>query len=434
MNSPSTNWKYGTARRVITPQEPMYLAGFAFRDHPSEGVRHDLWAKVLVLEDAEGTRLVFICADIIGFSATFCDEIGTRIEKRWKVPRQHLVFNASHTHSGPLLQGMTEVMAPTDEAHLARIAEYTARLADVLTELIGEALGHLEPALVSYGQGLAGFAVNRRLPTPNGFINSCYPEGPSDFDVPVLQIAAPDGTLRALLCGYACHTTSLADYQISGDWAGFAQLELEAKYPEVQAMFMMLCGADQNSLPRGDVLHAQTYGAQLAHSVTHTLSRPLQPLSGAIRIAYETISLDLQAHSREIFEARLHEEHGQNPWRKRHAERVLKSYDSGSPQCVVEYPVQAVALGDQCVLLALSGEVVVDYALRAKRDLGIVNLIVAGYSNGMMAYIPSRRVLDEGGYEGGESMIYFGPPMPFAHDVEERIFAAIGRLTAAIGR
>jgi hypothetical protein len=434
MNSPFPYWKAGTARRVITPQEPMYMAGFAFRDHPSEGVRHDLWAKVLVLEDAEGTRVVFICADIIGFSATFCDEIGARVETLWDVPRKNLVFNASHTHSGPMLSDMTPTMQPTDEAHLERIAEYTAWLANTLTELIGEALGHLEPALVSYGQGVACFAVNRRLPTPNGYINACYPEGPSDFDVPVLQVTTPDGALHALLCGYACHTTVLSDYQISGDWVGYAQLELEAKYPDAQAMFMMLCGADQNSLPRGDVLHAQTYGAQLAHSVTRTLSRPLQPLSGAIRIAYETISLDLQAHSREIFEARLHEEHGQNPWRKRHAENVLQSYDKGSPMQAIDYPVQTVALGDQCTLLALSGEVVVDYSLRAKRELGIANLIVAGYCNGIMAYIPSRRVLDEGGYEGGESMIYFGPPMPFAHDVEERIFAAIGRVTAAIGR
>src|SRR5690606_913593 len=106
----------------------------------------------------------------------------------------------------------------------------------------------------------------------------------------------------------------------------------------------------------------------------------------------------------------------------------------GAPIRVADYRVQTIALGDDCTLLALDGEVVVDYSLRAKRELNVKNLIVAGYSNGITAYIPSRRVLLEGGYEGGESRIYFGLPAPFTEDVEERIFGAMKRGVKAVAK
>ncbi|MHB1308508.1 MAG: hypothetical protein ACYC23_15625, partial [Limisphaerales bacterium] len=48
-------------------------------------------------------------------------------------------------------------------------------------------------------------------------------------------------------------------------------------------------------------------------------------------------------------------------------------------------------------------------------------------------YIPSRRVLREGGYEAVESMIYYGQPGPFAESAEEVIHAAIRRVMTQVG-
>jgi len=67
--------------------------------------------------------------------------------------------------------------------------------------------------------------------------------------------------------------------------------------------------------------------------------------------------------------------------------------------------------------------VVVDYALRLKKELGAV--WVAGYSNDVMAYIPSLKVLKEGGYEGGGAMVYYGLPAVWAPRVEEMIVDAV---------
>ena len=94
---------------------------------------------------------------------------------------------------------------------------------------------------------------------------------------------------------------------------------------------------------------------------------------------------------------------------------------------------QAVRFGNDLTILALSGEVVVDYSLKTKKEFAGENLFVAGYCNEVTCYIPSKRVLQEGGYEADESMLYYGLPGPFADDVEERIFKTIRQVLKNTG-
>jgi hypothetical protein len=96
--------------------------------------------------------------------------------------------------------------------------------------------------------------------------------------------------------------------------------------------------------------------------------------------------------------------------------------------------VQAIRFGKQLTLVALGGEVVVDYALRVKHEYPGEALIVAAYSNSVMCYIPSERVLREGGYEAVDNLVYYGMPGPFAPGVEERVVAAIHGVMKKVGR
>jgi neutral ceramidase len=79
-------------------------------------------------------------------------------------------------------------------------------------------------------------------------------------------------------------------------------------------------------------------------------------------------------------------------------------------------------------LVALGGEVVVDYALRLARESSERRMWVAGYSNDVFGYVPSLRVLREGGYEGGDAMIYYARPGPFNEAVEESIVGKVHQL------
>ncbi|MEZ6079978.1 MAG: hypothetical protein R3C56_31180 [Pirellulaceae bacterium] len=87
----------------------------------------------------------------------------------------------------------------------------------------------------------------------------------------------------------------------------------------------------------------------------------------------------------------------------------------------IRIPSAAWSIGDDLQFVTLGGEVVVDYAIRLKSELTGPATWVAGYSNDVMAYIPSRRVLAEGGYEGGGAMVYYGLPSVWSPEIENDI-------------
>jgi hypothetical protein len=160
------------------------------------------------------------------------------------------------------------------------------------------------------------------------------------------------------------------------------------------------------------------------------MAGPLPPVRGPVRSAFEIVPLAHEPHTRAAFEA---ESAHEDKYRQRRARLMLADYDAGRPLRETPYPVQAVRLGKDLTILGLGGEVVVDYALRAKRELAGENLIVAGYCNDVMGYVPSRRVRLEGGYEAVESGIYYGLPGPFTPEVEETVFGALRRVADRVG-
>jgi neutral ceramidase len=429
----AADYKAGLARVIITPEKPMYLSGYAVRNHPSEGKIHDLWAKALAIEDRKGGRVVILSTDLVGLPRGITDVVGARVLKEYQLDRARLVINSSHTHSGPVIRGNLSMLFELSAEQKERVDEYSRDLIEKLVAVIGSAIGDLAPGNLSFGNGTAKFAMNRRQQTATGIKNGLNPKGPSDHDVPVLRVSAPDGKLRAVLFGYACHNTTLTGefYQFSGDYAGFAQIAIEQANPGATALFMMLCGADQNPNPRSTLEYAQNHGAALAAEVDRVLAGRLQPVRGAILAAFQTVDLEFAMHTRETFESRLKET---NVFRVRHAKAMLATYEQGRPIRRYSYPVQAIGFGKDLTLVALGGEVVVDYVLRIKKEYGSKGIIVAGYSNDVMSYIPSLRVLKEGGYEAADSMTYYGLPGPYNDEVEDRIFRTVGQVMKRVKR
>ena len=429
----AADYKAGVARVVITPERPIYLSGYANRTHPSDGVIHDLWAKALAIEDPKGNRVVIVTTDLIGLPRSLSELIGARVLKQYGLERARLVLNSSHTHTGPLLPNNLSIMFELKPEEQQVVEEYGQKLVDRIVSVVGAALKDFSPANISFGNGQAGFAMNRREPNPKGVRIGVNPAGPTDHDVPVMKVTGTDGKLRAVLFGYACHNTTLTGefYKISGDYAGFAQVAIEKANPGASALFMMLCGADQNPNPRSKLELAEQHGATLGAEVNRMLAESLGRVRGPIRAAFQIVELGFAPHTRETFESRLSET---NLWRVRHAKAMLRTYDERRPINRYPYPVQAVSFGKDLTLLALGGEVVVDYALRVKKEYGAKGIIVAGYSNDVMSYIPSLRVLKEGGYEADSSMIYYGQPGPYDGEVEERIFATIQQVMKRVKR
>jgi hypothetical protein len=113
---------------------------------------------------------------------------------------------------------------------------------------------------------------------------------------------------------------------------------------------------------------------------------------------------------------------------------MLRAYDEGRIESTYPYPVQGIAWGRDLCLIAMGGEVVVEYALRLKKQFGADGLIVAGYSNDVMAYIPTRQMLSEGGHEADYSMVVYCHPGPWDATVEDKVFETAAGVLRSLGR
>jgi neutral ceramidase len=427
-------WKAGLARVVITPQTSVWLAGYGTK-RPPDGKLHDLWMKALALEDDRGSRAVLITSDFQGVPKMMSDRVFAQVREKYGLERSQILFTFSHNHCGPRLGDDLIDYYPVEAEQEQLVAEYTDAMVARTVELVGAALNDLAPARLAQGMGRATFAVNRRNnreeEVPRLLAAGEPLAGPVDHDVPVLTVTRADGRLAAILFGYACHPTTLSFNTWCGDYPGFAQLEIEQAHPGAMALFVNTCGGDQNPLPRRSVELCQKYGHELAAGVEAALRGPLSPVAPGMRAAFEYVDLPyLQVATREEL---LAAQKSDNAILTRWATRKLAELDRGQTLAAsYPYPVHVWRLGNEMLVIAQGAETVVDYALRFKTQYG-PGTWVLGYTDDMIAYIPSRRVWEEEGYEGGSRLYEYGRSgVRWAGDVEERITAAVDRMVQQV--
>ncbi len=424
-------WKAGVAKTIITPKTYMAMSGYGGRDKPADGKLTDLWAKVAVLEDATGNRGVIITLDLVGIDRSLSLAIRDSLQEKYGLERAQIAICTSHTHTGPVVGmnlGPLHYLIQTEEQQ-SLIDQYAKFLHEKVVAVVGDAIADVQPSQLAWGTGQATFAVNRRENKPYDkaaeWRTAGTLKGPIDHDVPVLAIRDLQGGLRGVVFGYACHSTTLSVTKWSGDYAGYTQIELEKQHPGCVAMFWAGCGADQNPLPRSTVELAQHYGRRLADAVDSVLlTTKMQDISDKITTKYSEVDLPLgELPSKEQIEK---DTESSNRYMSARAWMLLGQIkDNNGLSQSYPYPIQTWQIGDEVQFITLGGEVVIDYAVRLKAELSGTKTWVAGYSNDVMAYIPSRRVLTEGGYEGATAMIYYGLPTAWGPEVENVIVAEI---------
>jgi hypothetical protein len=441
----SQEFRAGTAKVNITPTELGWLGGYGHRNKPAEGVAAQLWARALALEDKQGQRGVVVSADIHIFPRRLHREIAEAARKRFGLGENQLMLVATHTHSGPALpEGFDPLICWDLTDQDMRTLRATAnRIRDRVLDAIGQSLADLKPARLSFGRGAAQFGVNRRVRKDNGeYTFGANPAGIVDPDVPVLRVEAPLGTVRAVVFTYACHCTSIRNghegfYRYHPDFAGAAAEAIEGRFPGATALYLSGCAGEIDPQPLGGVQQAELHGRALAAAVFAALDGGGQrAVGGPLRTKYQEIQLPLEPcpprrRFVELSESRV-------SYRRRHARIMLAQIDVGNVPTKVPLPIQIWRLGADLTLVALGGEVGVDYALRLNQELGKDRTWVVAYANEVPCYIPSERVLREGGYEAGwdrdqgpgvpgatSSILFYGWPAPLASGVEDRIVAAV---------
>ncbi len=428
----------GVAKQDITPDYPIRLSGYGSRRTESEGIIQRIWAKGLAIGSDADEPVVLVAVENCGLPDELTEEVADRVREKSGISRAHFVACFTHTHSAPCLTNAAPFIFSSDipPAQQENIDRYTHQLADWMETVALQALARRQPGHLTWSIGKLGFAKNRRTEG-----------GPVDSSLPCLQVADADGTLRAVWASYACHCTTLAgtDNHICGDWAGYAQEEIQKAHPGVTALITIGCGADANPasrmmpMPDGQaevfdtrLAYAKAHGQALAQEVQRLLKGDVKPLSNTPTGTFERVNLPFDTlPTREEWEARVAEGGGVGY----HAQKHLERLERGQPlQTELSYPIQAWTFGNELAIVFLASEVVVDYSLRLKSELDSARLWVGAYANAFPGYIPSERVLAEGGYEGGGAMLYFGPPTRFAPGVEQLVIDTVHRLLPAAYR
>jgi hypothetical protein len=410
----------GVASVDITPEYPVRLSGYGGRRLPNTGVAQHIFAKALAIGGDEEGPAVVVTVDNCGVPASMRDEVLKRLAAKTKVVNERLAICSSHTHCAPMLIGMLPNLFGMDipAEHLPAIERYTRELTDAIEKVVLAALADRKPATLAWSVGKVGFAANRRS----------FPMKPVDHDLPVLRATSTDGKVRAIFTSYACHCTTIGIDEIHGDWAGCAQEALQREFPGAIALTAMGCGADQNPNPRRTMELVKQYGEDLGAEAKRLVLGEMKPVNGPVKCDAKQIELAFGTlPTREEWQALAA---SKTPAIAYHATKNLARLDRGEKiPTHLPYLVQTWAFGNEMAMVFLPGEITVDYSLRIKREFDPARLWVNGYSNDVPCYVPSRRVLDEGGYEGAGAMVYYDRPTKFAPDVEERIMEAVHEVT-----
>ena len=424
----------GIAVRDITPELPIRLAGYEGRKRPADKLDCPLLVQAVAMKNLAGERFVFVALDNCEVSHAFIQPVVQQIADQFQLGRGAVAVVSSHTHSAPVLEETLTDMAQPPPAEREQIAKYSRSLRAKLAEVVGAALADCQPATLEHGRGRAAFAMNRRVYQGDKVVFGDNPDGPVDWDVPVLRVKGTNGAVRAILFGYACHGTSVRSgddwYVVSGEYMAYARQHVEQHQPGATAVFLTGMGADSDPAPRGRLLDAKRHGLELAGAVIGVLDRPMHPVRGAFKLAYDEVELPLAAApGRQQLEQDARSE--DVPVKQR-AEAYLRLLNAGQPLPEsVRLPIAVLRLGDDLTFVLMAGEVVVDYSHRLKRVLADDHPWPIGYAYEVPCYIPSARLIKEGGYETESSLIYYGFYGPFRGEIETLL---VNRLEALVSR
>ena len=427
----------GIAVRDITPDGPIRLAGYASRNKAADKVDHPLLAQAIAWRCASGEKLVMVSIDNCEVSHEFTAPVLKELADKDGLKPGMVMILSSHTHSAPILDATLETMYELPPADREQVQRYSAKLRTQLVAVVEDALAKLEPARLEYGVGRATFAMNRRIFRDGKTQFGDNPDGPAVWDVPVLRIQGTNGAVRAILFGYACHGTSVRTgddfYRVSGEYMAYARQHLEALQPGAVAVFLPGMGADSDPAPRGSLNEARRHGLELAGAVIGVLDHPMQTVRGPLQIAYDEPALPLaKPPTREQLEK---DAQNTDIYLRKRAEKYLELLKQGQPlPTAINLPMAAIRLGEDLTFVAMAGEVVADYALAFKRRLAGDHPWTIGYAYEVPCYIPSARLILEGGYEVDSSLIYYGYYGPFQTAVEDVVTRRVSDLVAGLRR
>ncbi|MBT3344538.1 MAG: hypothetical protein HN712_20325 [Gemmatimonadetes bacterium] len=422
--------RVGIHKIDITPEEPVWLTGYADRDHKSEGVYAPLHGGAIYLEGGHDRALI-LTADVIGFSPPADAETRSALaDVTGLLPRQ-IVLTATHTHCAPFFSPW--IMPGREEPG------YRAFLIAQLQKAALQAMATATAGRIGMSRGHSAFGVNRRRPDgEDGVLFAPHPEGPIDRDLDTLWLYGEADQLIGSLTVYGCHPTSLSGYDVGPDYPGFLCRRL-AEQSGAPALFATGCAGDirpwfggrpADTFPRPDLEELIQGGESMADEAM--LGRSEERTVDAEEMKIDHIVHRLPYDRRMTVEELRATAAGGDPWLKTWAQLMLEQRAHGEPADACPHEIQVLQLSPDLRAVFLGGEILSEIGLHIKQVLSPATTISVAYSNGLIAYVPSANAHPLGGYEVDGSHHYFRRPARFTAEAESLIVEQTQALVARL--
>lgn len=401
-----TDLQLGVNTQDVTPFFPVELAGFAHRKGATNQVYENIYVKTFLFK--QGQQMVaVIVADYIWWDTAFVEKMRDEMERKYQIPKHHILFHATHNHSAPQTSArFSQQLGRCD-------AKYLTDVEEKVFASIHAALNDLEEVTVIAREGVSTIGINRRKKGQKHIEMAPNPKGSIDPTLKTFSFVNKAGKKKALWIHYTCHPTCTDVNIVSGEFPGRCCRELETIHPECTVAYLQgFCGDIRPKLIRDGQFYRGTLedmdkiGEIFLQDVQQLLEKdgvacietPFEVCEKEMPLTFQNEPLDVNIPD-SLFEE------WQNLVRQIRGDYSLK--------------LQYIKISQGLELFACNGELVHEYGLFLKQQQQ--DVLPLGYSNGMVGYIPTAKQLEEGGYEAKESIFYFGYPNPLDIQLESTL-------------
>lgn len=420
----------------ITPKGACATQGWLGAEEVDEAVA-PLRLQTLLLEDAEEHKVLVVAADLLGVGEALLGRVRAAA-RQWGIPPEAVMFNASHTHYAP---GTVERVVPGLGPYYA---QYARQIGEAVQQLLPRLHNSLQPCLAYAGAAKAQIGVNRRRKNGTGaVVMEPNPAGYYHEETPLFVVDLLDSKASVVLVNHGCHPTGSGPPAfMSPGYPGHLRKKLMEDGVANGVMFLQGAAGSTKLARNGQgqarftssPSEAAACADTLATAVSDAINTALTPVQGPIFARIERLQLPLEeAPTEEQLQAMPVEEQGmRRVLEERWAKYWLEGSEADARDDALDLEVQFVGLGADVGFVTFPGEPVAELARKMLDAVDTAKYtFLLGYTNGLKAYLPTKEIVEEGGYEGDDASMVYLLPSTFKPAVEAELIEGVERLVSA---
>ena len=414
--------RFGVAKEIITPDKPMCMIGYAeyYKKH-YQAIHDDLYVRCMLLDDGN-TKALILAYDLLFHDLSLTDKLREYAHEAFGLDPASVILSYTHTHYGVAVKGYATELAEDD---------YESFLLEQSKRCIRKAFINSFEGTLDYGTVRADENINRRKLIDGEYIMAPNLEGAADKELSVLLVRDMKENVRIVAANYSCHPNVLRDVmELSGEYPGRLCQLLECEYYGAQAIFLQGCGADSRAKITAEYDHfmGRTNGDvdDMARSLAAKIIRAERrsdtflPQNVDLRTASFAIPCPLDVMPRSFYE----DDFNANPFEalRACAQFVINNYDQLPAECMLHGGVWQIT--EELLLIYLGGEICYPTKQMLQKAFPDKKIFFLGYTDST-AYVPSDKIISEGGYEHEGSIVEYRLKGTFAPGIDKLVVDAI---------